>query len=121
MTNESTARRKLARIGRPWMLVAMVCVAGCAATLPQARKAPEVMVDANQLAAGHPFFDYAPGAVSDDGQLLAYSTDVTGNRQYVLQIKDLRSGAVLADQMQLVDAFAWAADNKTLYYVKEDE
>ena len=82
---------------------------------------PHVIVDVNELATGHPFFSYESSAVSDDGNLLAYSTDVTGNRQYVLQIKDLRNNFTLPDAIQIVDGFAWAADNQTLYYVKEDE
>lgn len=81
----------------------------------------QVVTDVNQLAAGHPFFEYEPGHVSDDGNLLAYSTDITGNRQYLLQIKDLRSGTILKDQMPLVESFEWAADSKAFYYVKEDE
>lgn len=82
----------------------------------------EVIADVNQMAAGHPFFDYELGTVSDDGNLLAYATDVTGNRQYELQIKDLRTGNVLLDRIPLVDSFTWAAGgNSTLYYVKEDD
>src|SRR5205823_7200771 len=53
--------------------------------------------------------------------LLAYSTDVTGNRQYVLRVKDLRTGGLLPDTVQLVDGVEWASDSKTLYYVKEDD
>lgn len=81
---------------------------------------PQIVTDANALAAGHAFFDYLPGSVSDDGNLLAFSTDITGNRQYVMQVKDLRDGAVRADTIRLVDSFDWAADNRTLYYVKEN-
>jgi oligopeptidase B len=81
----------------------------------------QVLNDVNALAAGHPFFDYAAGAVSDDGNLLAYSTDTTGSRQFVLRVKDLRDGHLLPDEVRLVDEIAWGSDNKTLYYVKEDE
>ncbi len=82
---------------------------------------PEVIVDVNQLAEGHRFFDYNEGSVSNDGNLLAFSTDVTGNRQFVLQVKDLRTGQVLKDAISLVDSFEWAADSKILYYVKQDD
>lgn len=81
----------------------------------------QVMIDVNELAAGHPFFDCFRGPVSDDGNLLAFSTDVTGNRQYVLQVKDLRSGSMLPDAVPMVDSFEWGTDKATLYYVKEDE
>ena len=36
--------------------------------------------------------------VSDDGNLLAYTTDTTGFRQYTLHIKDLRTGEVLPER-----------------------
>jgi oligopeptidase B len=81
---------------------------------------PEVMIDENLLAKGHAFFDFGAAEVSPDGNLLAYLTDVTGNRQYVLQVKDLRSGKTLADQIPLVDSFTWMGDNRTICYVKQD-
>ena len=58
--------------------------------------------------------------VSDDENLLAYATDTTGYRQYVLHVKDLRTGETLDDTAERVTAIEWAADNKTLFYVTED-
>jgi oligopeptidase B len=81
----------------------------------------EVMLDMNQLAAGEPFMALGALTVSDDGNLLAYSTDTTGFRQYTLHIKDLRTGEVLPDQAQRVGSVVWAADNRTLFYSVEDE
>ena len=43
-----------------------------------------------QLAEGQKFMALGAYAVSDDGNLLAYSTDNTGFRQYTLYVKDLR-------------------------------
>ena len=37
-----------------------------------------------------------------------------------MQVKDLRSGKVLADRAERVTAIAWATDNKTIFYVQED-
>jgi oligopeptidase B len=81
----------------------------------------EVILDMNQLAAGEAFMALGALTVSDDGNLLAYSTDTTGFRQYTLHIKDLRTGEVLADQAQRVGSVVWAADNRTLFYTVEDE
>jgi len=58
--------------------------------------------------------------VSPDGTLLAYSTDSTGYRQYVLAVKDLSSGKTLTDHAERVTSVAWAADGKTLFYTQED-
>jgi oligopeptidase B len=81
----------------------------------------EIMLDMNQLAAGESFMALGALTVSDDGNLLAYSTDTTGFRQYTLHIKDLRTGEVLADQAQRVGSVVWTADNRTIFYSVEDE
>ena len=80
----------------------------------------EVTLDLNALAAGHPFFALGMAVVSDDGHLLAYTTDLTGFRQYTLSVKDLRTGALLPDRIEKVVSIAWAADDRTLFYVTED-
>src|SRR5262245_18644855 len=82
--------------------------------------AEEVMLDENALAEGHPFFALGMWTVSDDGALLAYTTDVTGFREYTLSVKDLRSGERLPDRIEKVVSVAWAADGRTLFYVTED-
>ena len=85
-------------------------------------EAPEqVMLDLNQLAEGHPFLALGAATVRDDGRLLAYTTDLTGFREYTLQVKDLETGALLPDRVEKVSAVAWAADGATLFYVTEDE
>jgi oligopeptidase B len=81
----------------------------------------EVILDVNQLAAGESFMALGALTVSDDGNLLAYSTDTTGFRQYTLHIKDLRTGELLPDQAQRVGSVVWTADNRTLFYTVEDE
>ncbi len=81
----------------------------------------EVILDVNQLAIGEKFMGIGEQAVSDDSNLLAYTTDKVGFRQYELHIKDLRTGKLLPDTAERVDGLAWAADNKTLFYVTEDE
>jgi len=58
--------------------------------------------------------------VSDDSNLLAYTTDYVGFRQYRLHIKDLRTGKLLPDTAERIDSVEWAADNKTLFYTTED-
>src|SRR6185437_9683783 len=62
----------------------------------------EVILDVNQLAQGEVFMSLGAFTVSDDGSLLAYSTDNTGFRQYTMHIKDLRTGDVLSDRADRV-------------------
>jgi oligopeptidase B len=83
--------------------------------------ADELLLDLNALAGGHSFLGIGSFDVSDDNALLAYSLDVTGFRQYTLQIKNLRSGETLPEKIERVTSAAWASDNRTLFYTVEDE
>ena len=83
--------------------------------------AEQVLLDLNALAAGKKFMSLGAFRPSDDGGLLAYSTDDTGFRQYTLAVKDLKTGALLPERMLRVTSVAWAADGKTLFYTVEDE
>jgi len=80
----------------------------------------EIVLDLNELAVGHPFFSLGASAVSDDGNLLAYTTDITGFRDFTLYVKDLRTGRLLPRTIEKVASVAWAADDTTLFYVLED-
>ncbi|GAC1621322.1 MAG: oligopeptidase B [Candidatus Acidiferrum sp.] len=82
--------------------------------------AEEILLDLNLLAHGHSFLGLGSFDVSDDNQLLAYSTDTTGFRQYTLHFKNLHTGETLAQQRERVTSTAWAADNRTLFYTVED-
>ncbi len=82
--------------------------------------AEEIILDQNELAKGQKFMSVGTFAPSDDGNLLAYSTDNTGYRQYVLQVKDLRTGQLLPERIERVNGVVWATDNKTFFYVTED-
>ena len=84
--------------------------------------APEqIVLDLNALASGHPFFSLGAYTVSDEGRWLAYSTDVTGFREYTLYIKDLDTGALLDIGVEKVSSVAWPADPTILFYATEDD
>ena len=84
-------------------------------------EAPEqVLVDLNELGKDKKFVGLGGFVVSDDQNLVAYTIDYTGFRQYALKVKDLRTGQTLADTLERVTSLAWAADNKTLFLVTED-
>ena len=80
----------------------------------------EVILDQNELAKDQKFMSIGAFAPSDDGNLLAFTTDNTGYRQYTLQVKDLRNGQLLPERIDRVNNVAWSTDNKTLFYVTED-
>jgi len=80
----------------------------------------QITLDLNELAKGHKFLGLGLYEISDDGNLLMYSLDTTGFRQYQFGVKDLRSGSVLPDAIGQVNGAVWSSDNKTIFYVKED-
>src|SRR5437016_2379764 len=83
--------------------------------------AEELLLDLNLFAEGHSFLGLGSFEVSEDNHLLAYSTDTTGFRQYVLQVKDLRTGSIFPERFERVTSVAWASENRTLFYTVEDE
>jgi oligopeptidase B len=83
--------------------------------------AEELLLDLNALAEGHSFLGLDAFEVSEDNHLLAYSIDTTGFRQYLLQVKDLRTGSTFPEHIERVTSVAWASDNRTLFYTVEDE
>jgi oligopeptidase B len=80
----------------------------------------EVLLDLNELGKGRKFVGLGAFVMSDDQNLLAYTIDYVGYRQFNLQVKDLRTGATLSDTIERVDSVAWAADNRTLFLTTED-
>ncbi|MCU1274196.1 MAG: Oligopeptidase [Bryobacterales bacterium] len=81
----------------------------------------EVLLDLNELAQGKKFVGLGAFVVSDDQNLLAYTTDFVGFRQFSLHVKDLRTGEVLPDTTERVVSVEWAADNRTLFLTTEDD
>jgi len=82
--------------------------------------AEQITIDVNELAKGEKFMALGAYTISDDGNLLAYSTDNTGFRQYRLHIRDLRTGKDLPESVEKTGSIVWAADNQTLFYTVED-
>jgi oligopeptidase B len=82
----------------------------------------EVMLDQNKMAEGFKYFSIGGRAVSDNNELLAFTVDSVSRRLYGLQIKNLATGVVYPETITNVEGsdIAWAADNKTVFYIKKD-
>src|SRR4029077_14059464 len=83
--------------------------------------AEEVLLDGNEMAKGQKFFSLGGTHVSADANFLAFATDTTVFREYFLSVKDLKTGKILEDRFVKASNVEWAADNKTLFYVTEDD
>jgi oligopeptidase B len=81
---------------------------------------PEVLLDQNEMAKGHEYFAIGDFAVSDDGNFLAYAVDVTGYRQYLMHLKNLKTGETMADTIERVTSVEWSNDGKYLFIGQED-
>ncbi len=85
------------------------------------RAIEEIMLDVNQQAAGHTFYSAQSLDVSSNQQLLAFAEDQVGRRIYNIRFKDLSTGEFLSDRIPgATDNLAWANDNKTIFYGKQD-
>ncbi len=82
----------------------------------------EVMLNVNELAEGHNYFQVGGLSVSEDNKLLAYSVDTLSRRRYTIYFKSLESGKLLADQIpNTTGGITWANDNKTVFFSTKDE
>lgn len=79
----------------------------------------EIFLDENELAQGKTFFDMNVCELSHDHQLLAYSTDVSGQECYTMRIKDLKTGQLLPDVLENTAAghVVWHQKIKGFFYV----
>ena len=85
----------------------------------------QVLLDQNLLLADPActagYVELGVREVSPDGRLLAYSADFDGDEVYQLRIRDLASGADLAERIERTYyTLAWSADSRSLLYVVTD-
>ena len=81
----------------------------------------EILFDQNAMAAGKGYFSIGDSEISQDNQLIAWAEDEVGRRQYVLRVKDLRTGEVLSDRVENIEPnLVWADDNRTIFYIEKD-
>src|SRR5258708_31429709 len=82
--------------------------------------AEQLTVDVNELAKGEKFMALGAYTISDDGNVLAYSTDNTGFRQYRLHLRDLRTGKDLPYTVSRTGSIVWTAATQPLLYTCQD-
>jgi oligopeptidase B len=81
----------------------------------------ELLMDENERAKGHTYYDLGSLEISNDNNLLAYSEDTVSRRLYVIRFRDLTTGKEFEEVLQNTTGEAvWASDNKTVFYVDKD-
>ena len=82
----------------------------------------EVLLDENQMAEGHAYYNVGGWSVSPDNRLIAFGVDTLGRRKYTLFVKDLASGEVFEDSIPMTTgSAAWANDNRTFFYTQKED
>ena len=82
----------------------------------------EVLLNVNQMAEGHDYYQVSGYVVSPDNKMIAFGVDTVSRRLYTMYFKDLETGKILDESIPLtVGRAAWANDNRTLFYAAKDE
>jgi oligopeptidase B len=83
--------------------------------------AEQIIFDQNAAAEGFEFYQLGGFEVSPDHAYLALLVDTNGYEDFVLRVKDLRTGEFLADTADSLGfGLAWASDGRTLFYQTTD-
>ncbi|MFI5244406.1 MAG: S9 family peptidase [Gemmatimonadales bacterium] len=81
----------------------------------------QVIFDQNAAAEGHEFHQLGGFEVSPDHRYLALLEDTYGYEDFILRVKDLRTGEFLPDTADVLGfGLAWASDGRTLFYQTTD-
>jgi oligopeptidase B len=84
--------------------------------------AEEVILNINEMAIGHDYFQVSGFTVSPDNIKIAYGVDIISRRIYTIYFKDLSTGETMSKKIEGTTGSAfWANDNKTLFYASKDE
>ena len=82
----------------------------------------QVLVDGNQEAQSFNYFRVAQCHHSPDHELIAYTADRNGSKNYELLIRNPRNGEDIETITSSAHGdFVWAADNQTIFYTLLDE
>lgn len=82
----------------------------------------EILLDQNELAEGHEYFDLGIFSISPNHQILAYAVDTSGAERFTLYFLDLATRTLYPETVSDVYySFAWANDNRTVFYTQVDD
>lgn len=79
----------------------------------------EILLDLNEMAGDYIALGFF--ITSPNQRYLAYSINEDGGIEYTMSIKDLDTGEILPGQFPNTDSMAWAADNQTIFYTRQDD
>nr|WP_246143286.1 S9 family peptidase [Colwellia echini] len=81
----------------------------------------EELLNVNELAKEHDYYQVSGLTASPDGKLLAYGEDTFSRRVYTVRFKSIANNQLLNETLEGTSGnIVWANDNKTVYYIKKD-
>jgi len=81
-----------------------------------------ILLNVNEMAEGHDFYQVGALSVSEDNRWLAFSVDTVSRRIYTIYFKDLESGEISDLNIPNTTGLAvWPSDDRYLFFTTKDE
>lgn len=82
----------------------------------------EILLDVNEMAKGHEYYQASALNVSPDNKILAFGVDNVSRRIYTIMFKNLETGEMLPNEISgTTGSGAWGNDNQTYFYTSKNE
>ncbi len=81
----------------------------------------EVILDVNELAEGHPYYQIAGLSIHPNNQKISFGVDTVSRRIYTIYTKDLVTGDIdIVTENECTGGSTWSADGNYLFYTVKD-
>ena len=88
----------------------------------QGEKKSHIILNVNQLAKKHVYYDLSSSSLSFSHRILAFAYDTEGRRFYTIGFKDLKTNTILSQKiLNTAGSMVWANDDDTLFYIHQDQ
>lgn len=82
----------------------------------------QILINVDQMAQGHDYFEVLPAEHSPDHALYAWGEDDQGSEYYTIKIKDLATGELVGEPIEnAYGDLAWSPDSQWLFWTWRDE
>ncbi len=89
---------------------------------PDDGSADQLLLDEPALAEGKDYFRLGAVSISNDDRLLAYAIDDNGSERFTVRIKEIATGALLADEIpNVLSALVWTSDDSAIVYAPAND
>jgi len=79
----------------------------------------EVLLNVQEMAKDKQYYNAAVTAISPNNNIMAYSENTTGNDNYVIKFKNLKTNKLLKDSLTFASSLIWLNDSTLIYASQE--